>query len=117
MIVYSQLKPQVEMRGVERAESSRRYKKEGQDSEVDIEGFRPFGTSDIAWASALGQRAKGFGFLFRPNRYRRRYGEGVKDDRMELIWPKRNFGSEGTVVVGFDGATARLYDLPEKDKA
>lgn len=109
VIIYSQLKPQVEARGVERAESSRRYG--DKDKGVDIEGFRPFGPGDLAWATALGTYAKGLGFLFRPNRYRRRYHENVKDDRMDLIWPKRNFSGEGTVTVGFDGRYARLYDL------
>jgi hypothetical protein len=112
IIIYSQLKPQVEMRGVERAESSRRF---GKTTETDIEGFRPFGASDLAWATALGTYAKGLGFLFRPNRYRRRYKENVRDDHMELIWPKKNFGSEGSVTVGFDGRTARLFDLPTKE--
>ncbi len=112
-IVYSQLKPQVEKQGVERAEASRRF---GKMAETDIGGFRPFGMSDLAWSTSLGVRAKGLGFLFRPNRYRRRYGEDVPDDRMELIWPKKNFGSEGSVVVGFDGRTARLFDLPEGTK-
>jgi replicative DNA helicase len=111
IVVYSQLNSKVETRGMERAESSRRYSKE--EKGVDIAGFRPFGVSDLAWSSALGQRAKGLGFLFRPNRYRRRFGEQVQDDRMELIWPKANFSSEGAVVVGFDGKTARLFDLPK----
>ena len=115
IIVYSQLKPDVEARGVSRAESSRRYSKsdDGDKKEPDIEGFRPFGVGDLAWSSALGQRAKGLGFLFRPGRYKKRYGMAAKDDRMELIWPKKNFGSEGTVIVGFDGRTASLFDLPE----
>ncbi len=115
IVVYSQLNSKVETRGVERAESSRRYG--DKSAEVDINGFRPFGGSDLSWSSALGQRAKGLGFLFRPNRYRRRYGENVRDDRMELIFPKRNFSSEGSIVVGFDGKTARLFDLAEKETA
>jgi replicative DNA helicase len=113
IVIYSQLNSKVETRGVERAESSRRYGDKG--AGVDINGFRPFGVSDLAWSTALGQRAKGLGFLFRPNRYRRRYGENVRDDQMELIWPKANFNSEGSVVVGFDGKTARLFDLAEKE--
>ncbi len=112
IIVYSQLNSKVETRGVERAESSRRYGEKG--AGVDIEGFRPFGVSDLSWSTALGQRAKGVGFLFRPNRYRRRFGEAVADDRLELVFKKRNFGSEGSIIVGFDGRYARLYDLPEK---
>lgn len=109
VIVYSQLSREVELRGVRMAEASRRRGTEA----VDIEGFRPFGVSDLAWSTALGQRAKGLGFLFRPGRYRRRFGENAKDDRIELIWPKKNFGAEGSVVVGFDGRTARLFDLKE----
>lgn len=116
VIVYSQLTTKVETRGVDRAESSRRFSKDG-DKGVDIAGFRPFGSSDLAWSSALGQRAKGLGFLFRPGRAKRRFKENVKDDTMELIWPKKNFGAEGTVVVGFDGPSARLFDLPSKEKA
>lgn len=112
IIVYSQLNSKVETRGVERAESSRRYGDKG--APVDINGFRPFGVSDLSWSTALGQRAKGLMFLFRPGRYRRRYGENVRDDQMELIAPKRNFSSEGAVIVGFDGKSARLFDLPEK---
>jgi replicative DNA helicase len=112
IVVYSQLNSKVETRGVDRAESSRRFG--DKSAGVDISGFRPFGVSDLSWSTALGQRAKGLGFLFRPGRYRKRYGEVVKDDRMELIFPKINFSSEGAVVVGFDGRSARLYDLEEK---
>lgn len=112
IIVYSQLNGKVESRGVDKAERSRfRNERDGETKQVDISGFRPFGVSDLAWSTALGQRAKGLGFLFRPNRYRRRFGENAKDDRMELIWPKKNFGSEGSVTVGFDGKTARLFNF------
>lgn len=110
-IIYSQLKGEVEQRGVRVAEASKRAGKG-----VDISGFRPFGVSDLAWSQALGQRAKGLGFLFRPNRYKQRFGETVKDDRMELLFPKKNFGAEGRVTVGVDLKTARLFDLAEKDK-
>jgi replicative DNA helicase len=113
VVVYSQLKPEVEARGIARVENSRRFDK-GDKPEPDINGFRPVANADIAWASALGQRAKGLGFLFRPGRWKKKYTSGAKDDRMELIFPKKNFGSEGTVVVEFDGKTASLRDLPEK---
>lgn len=109
VVVYSQLAGRVEERGLRMYESSRRR----DETAVNIEGFRPFGVSDLSWSTALGQRAKGLGFLFRPGRYQRRYGLDVKDNRLELIWPKRNFGSEGRVLVGFDGTTASLYDLNE----
>lgn len=117
IVIYSQLSSEVEKRGIRMYEANLRRRQAGESNEAYIDGFRPFGTSDLAWSTALGQRAKGLGFLFRPGRYRRRYKENANDDRMELIWPKKNFGSEGTVVVGFDGKTARLYDLPEKEAA
>ncbi len=107
IVVYSQLTSEVEKRGIRIAEASKRR----GDEELDISGFRPMGTSDLAWSNALGQRAKGVGFLFRPGRYRKRYGEPAKDDRMELIWAKRNFGGEGVIQVGFDGKAARLFDI------
>lgn len=110
VIIYSQLAGRVEERGLRMYESSRRR----DETAVNVEGFRPFGVSDLAWSTALGQRAKGLGFLFRPGRYQRRYGLDVKDNRLELIWPKRNFGSEGRVLVGFDGTTANLFDLNQE---
>lgn len=80
----------------------------------NVEGFRPFGPSDLAWCTAAGQRAKDFQVLFRPGRYLRRAGRNVADDRMEISRPKNNFGAEGKVAVGFDAKTARFFDLPEK---
>jgi hypothetical protein len=111
-IIYSQLKSSVEERGLRMYE---RNKNRDPDGPVSVEGFRPFGPGDLAWAAALGQRAKGLGYLFRPNRYRRRFGENVKDNIMELIWPKKNFGKEGSITVGFDGARAKLFNI-DKDK-
>lgn len=112
-LIYSQIKPSVEERGYRMYE---RAKGRDPDGPVFIEGYRPFGASDLAWSTALGQRAKGLGYLFRPNRYRRRHGETVKDNVMELIWPKKNFGKEGRVMVGFDGAKAKLFNLEKKNK-
>lgn len=111
-IIYSQLKSSVEERGLRMYE---RNKNRDPEAPAFIDGFRPFGPGDLAWAATLGQRAKGLGYLFRPNRYRRRFGDNVKDNVMELIWPKKNFGKEGSITVGFDGAHAKLFNL-EKDK-
>lgn len=80
----------------------------------DIEGFRPYGISDLAWCQAAGIEAKDFQALFRPGKYLKRAGRNVNDDRMEITRPKNNFGAEGKVVVGLDIKTARFYDLPEK---
>lgn len=112
-LIYSQVKTAVEERGLRQYE---RAKGKDPDGPVFVEGFRPFGPGDLAWASALGQRAKGLGYLFRPNRYRRRFGEQVKDNVMETVWPKKNFGKEGRIMVGFDGAHAKLFNLDKKNK-
>jgi replicative DNA helicase len=82
----------------------------------NVRGFAPWGASDLAWCQAAGQRAKDLRFLWRPNYYLRQAGQPVKDDRMEITGTKNSFGSEGRVVVGFDGKTARLYDLKDKDE-
>jgi replicative DNA helicase len=110
--IYSQLVGEVEQRGIARVEASRRFGKEG---EIDCGGFRPQQPGDLAWSRALGQRAKCILFLFRLNRYLRKYGVNAPDNRMEIIAAKRSFGKEGRIIVGFDGATATLYDLNEKE--
>lgn len=110
-VVYSQLGRQVDARGMKEYNDAR-FKDR---SAICIDGWRPHSQGDLAWSESLGQKAKGLIFLFRPNRYLRRWGVDVKDNRMELICPKKNFGKEGKVTVGFDGATASLYDLNERD--
>lgn len=110
VVAFSQVSRAVEERGLKRFESGR-FK---NPDNVDVDGFRPFGSSDLAWCGAAGQRAKELGFLFRPNRYRRRFGENVPDNVLELSFPKRNYGEEGTIKIGFDPRAARLYDLGGK---
>ena len=112
VVAFSQVVAGVEQRGLRVAESSQRR---NPGAPADVSGFRPFGASDLAWCSAAGQRCKELAFLFRPGRYRRRFQEDVKDDVMELSYPKRNWGTEGTIRVGFDGKAARLHDLKEKE--
>jgi len=113
-VAFSQVNPvKVEERGQERLARSR-FK--NQDAPPDIEGFRPYGVSDLAWCTSAGIRAKDLQFLFRPGRYLKREGRNVEDDRMEITRPKNNFGAEGKIVVGVDLKTARFFDLPTKGK-
>ncbi len=112
VVAFSQVRGGVEERGLRMQEAAARKNPE---KPPYVEGFRPFGSSDLAWCGAAGQRAKELGFLFRPGRYKRRFGSTDKDDVMEISFPKRNWGAEGNVRVGFDGRTARLYDI-QKDK-
>lgn len=112
-IAFSQVNPvKVEERGQERLSRSRWKNPDAP----DIEGFRPYGVSDLAWCTSAGIRAKDFQVLFRPGRYLRREGRNVEDNRMEISRPKNNFGAEGRIVIGVDLKTARFYDLEKKEK-
>lgn len=103
----------IEERGLKTLEQSQR--RDGN-APPNVEGFRPYGASDLAWCTAAGIRAKDLQFLFRPGRYLKRAGVNVADDRMEITRPKNNFGAEGRVAFGIDLKTARLFDLPKKEK-
>lgn len=109
-VAFAQLVTEVSHRGMRMYEAAKRR----DPTACDIEGFRAFDAADLSWCSDAGKTAKELGFMFRPGRYRKRLGVQAKDDVMEFTFPKRNFGGEGTIRVGFDGATARLSDLPEK---
>jgi replicative DNA helicase len=100
--VFSQTVAEIEGRG------QARFARDGT-----IEGFRPGpGKSDLAWARAIGERSKALWYLFRPGRWARAMRiKDAKDDRMEIIVAKANFGTEGTVTVGWNGGESRLYDL------
>ncbi len=113
VVAFSQVTKGVEERGLRTTESAIRRNPQAP---PDVSGFRPFGASDLAWCSAAGQRCKELGFLFRPGRYKKRFGDNAKDDIMELSFPKRNWGEEGTIRVGFDAKSARLYDLVKEQK-
>lgn len=111
MVAFSQVNvAKVEERGLRILERSLQRDPE----RPNVDGFRPYGPSDLAWCQAAGQRAKDLRFLFRPALYQRRAGMNVKDDKLEVTGAKNSFGGEGRVTVGFDGRTARLYDLAEK---
>jgi replicative DNA helicase len=120
-IAFAQLVGEVSERGMRMYEMQKRsdqYRNDGGTGKLPyIEGFRGFDSSDLAWCKDAGKTAKELGFMFRPGRYYKRLDPktSVKDNVMEFNFPKRNFGSEGRITVGFDGAQAKLYDLPEKN--
>lgn len=107
VVAFSQVNNKPEERGLRMMEAARRR---DPDADPYIEGFRPFGPSDLNWCSAAGHRAKEVGYLFRPGRYLRRFGVESRDDTMEISFPKANFGSEGLIKLRFDGRTAQLTD-------
>ena len=112
-VAFAQLKGEVSARGLRMYEQGRRR---DERAPPYIEGFRGFDTDDLAWCTDAGRNAKEMAFMFRPGRYHKRLNPGtkVKDDVIEFTWPKKSFGSEGTIRVGFDGKSARIYDLSDK---
>jgi replicative DNA helicase len=111
VVAFSQLIDDVEVRGDSRAEWSVR---KGAQS-VDLSGYRPGpGRKDLGRCRALGERCKQLWYFWRPGRHARKWGvPGAKDNLIELVGDKVNFAGEGRFRVGFDPATARLYDLKE----
>lgn len=100
VVMFSQVKREVEERG---QDTFRRTNK--------VDGYRPGpGKSDLQWSSAMGDRAKALWYIFRPGRWARKVGISAKDDVMEIIVDKANFGKEGLVTVGFDGEHVRIYN-------
>lgn len=101
VVVFSQIVRAVEERG------QRIFQSKGT-----VDGYRPGpGKADIAWASALGERAKAFWFIHREGRWAAKHGLDTPDRTMEIIVAKANWGLEGTIIVGWNGATASIYDL------
>jgi len=117
-IAFAQLVSEVTARGMRMYEMKRKSNEYRNDegSAPYIDGFRGFDNNDLAWCKDAGKTAKELGFMFRPGRYMKRLDPKTKfkDDIMEFNFPKRNFGSEGRITVGFDGKTAKLYDLEKK---
>jgi replicative DNA helicase len=118
VVAMAQLVGDVSERGLRMYEQWKRnqqYKNEGSEVLPYIEGFRGFDNSDLAWCKDAGRNAKEMGFMFRPGRYYKRLVPNckVEDNVMEFSFPKKNFGAEGTIAVGFDGRRATLFDLPE----
>lgn len=105
-IFGSQCKPQVLERG--RAQWDRTQ---------DVEGFRP-NLGDAMWARRLEMYSKAVWTILRPGRWRQKLGDtGARDDTLELLCAKANFGPEGLVVLGWDGKTGRIYDRENKRNA
>ena len=100
VVLFSQVRSEVEERG-----------KMVYDRTGTIDGYRPGpGAGDVGWSRAMTQRAKVVIYLFRPGRWARGHGLQKKDDTMQLIFAKVNFGVEGTLEVGWDGAHSSIFD-------
>lgn len=114
---FAQIHQRVSERGLAAYENHKRYRQKDANEPPYIEGFRAYDTGDLMWCTDIGRNCKETYFMTRPGRiYQRLKWPGAKDNRMEFDAPKRNWGREGRITVGLDLATARFYDLPEKDK-
>lgn len=108
-VVFSQVKPEIAGRGQAAFWAAKRRDPES----FDVSGFCPGpGTQDLAWSSAFGQRGRAVGYIFRPGYYEKALGKlDAKDDRLIIRWAKVNFGNSGALELGWDGPTARIYDV------
>lgn len=107
-VAFSQVKPEISLRGHGVFAASKRRDPDSW----DVSGFIPGpGTQDLAWASAFGQRGRAVGYIFRPGYYERMLGKpGAADDRLWIRWAKVNFGNSGMLELKFDGPTGRIYE-------
>lgn len=113
VVVFSQIKTEVEQRGYRIYEQWKVWGSKTKPSSPDVSGFCPTGLTDIAWAKALGDRAKAILYLWRPGRIAQKLGHKVKDDRLRVIGGKVNFGKETDLEFEFKAETAELLDLPK----
>lgn len=111
VVVFSQIKAEVEARGYRIFEQWRTWGSKNNPDKPDISGFCPTGLTDLAWAKGLGDRAKAIMYLWRPGRIALRLGFKVKDDRLRIITAKSNFSVERDLEFQWFGATSELKDL------
>lgn len=113
-VLLSQVRTEVKERG-RRCFDSWGYRNRGATPNAGaVEGYRPM-AGDGQWApGALGTKARTVLSWFRPGGWLRQHGVDARDDRAELSVIKNNYGVSGvTVRLGWDGATARVYDPKE----
>lgn len=116
VVLFSQLKAEVEQRGYRIYEQWKVWGSRNNPKEPDLSGFCPNGLADVAWAKALADQCKCLLYLWRPGRRAQKLGYKVKDDRMKVICGKVSFGNEDDLEFGFDGPTATLKDVERKQE-
>lgn len=110
-VAFNQVKREVQERGHRKLENFRfRNGRDPEPTELEaVEGYRPLGTNDAQWSTAIGQRCKQWVDIFRPGNWMRTHGINAKDDRIDLTIQKGNYGpGKGLVSCHWDGATARI---------
>lgn len=74
---------------------------------ADISQIRP-SLGDTEWCRRLEKLSKAIWALFRPNRWKREFGDECDDDHAELHVIKANFGPMGWVRLNWDGPSCRF---------
>lgn len=95
-----------------------RFGKKGEEPDRDaIDGFRP-SQGDLAWAAALGQKARAVLVVFRPAVWLRCVGVSIPDDTIEIHVVKNNFGeAPDPAILDWDGATTTISSRRKKVRA
>ncbi len=115
VIIFSQLKAEVEQRGNKIYEAWKVYGAKNNPNKPDLSGFCPNGLADVAWAKALADQCKCLLYLWRPGRRAQKLGyKTMKDDKLMIICGKVSFGSEEDMEFLFDGPTATLKDIERR---
>lgn len=114
VVIFSQLKAEVEQRGQKFFEAWKVYNSKNNPN-PDVSGFCPNGLTDVAWAKALADQCKCLLYLWRPGRRAQKLGfKQVPDDVMLVICGKVSFGNEDDMKFKFNGPTATIKDLERK---
>lgn len=114
VVIFSQLKAEVEQRGQKFFEAWKVYNSKNNPN-PDVSGFCPNGLTDVAWAKALADQCKCLLYLWRPGRRAQKLGfKQVPDNVMMVICGKVSFGNEDDMKFKFDGPTARIADMERK---
>ena len=115
VVLFSQLKAEVEQRGYKIYEQWKIWGAKNDPNRPDLSGWCPNGLADVAWAKALADQCKCLLYLWRPGRRALKLGfKKVRDDKLLVICGKVSFGNEDDMEFGFDGPTATLTDLERK---
>jgi replicative DNA helicase len=112
VVIFSQLKAEVEQRGAQRFEQWKQWGSRTNPNQPDISGWCPNGLADVAWAKVMADFAKCLLYIWRPGRRAQKQGfKKIPDNELWVICGKVSFGSEEDMKFKFDGPTATISDM------
>jgi len=119
IVLFSQLKTEVRERGKKYFDNWRwKNERDPQPSDYDaVEGYRPL-SGDLQWSSALYQRAKQILYIFRPGAWLRAHGVAAKDDIVQAMIDKGNYGPNKEIVeFNWNGSLTKISEKKSKKNA